>query len=171
MFNAVLVACLTSSTFASPSATDICAGCVNSLSGNFDASGVFDVDGPLGSSVKVTVTTNVPGICEPDCDVESVCEFGFDYELEFGPHGVGWERTDAVRTTAGTSFFNQGVKRVAPGPGLEVQESVGPVDVACGHEVLYYFKNWFNQPVPTGTASDPKVWQAGPVSFTCSACR
>lgn len=152
-------------------ADEVCTGCHNSLSSNIDAMVNFEVSGPLGSRVSAAVTTNSPGNCEPNCVVEGVCKFAFTYELEYGAHGIASGRTDAVRTTSGTTYFTQGIEHPTPGPGAEVTESVGPVDVACGHQVLYFFAIWFDQPVGTGTPADPTVWSSGPIAFTCSTCK
>jgi hypothetical protein len=150
---------------------ETCSGCANSLSSNFNGAGVFGVTGPLGSTVQVTVTTNTPGTCLPNCSVTKICKFAYDYKLEFGGHGLAWQRTDGFRSIgSGTSYVNQSLYRLVPGPGWEVEDELDPVDVACGHQLLYFFKIWFDQPVGTGTPSDPNVWEAGPISFTCSKC-
>lgn len=132
--------------------------------------GVVARAGPLGSSIKIEITHQESGICDPDCTVEKFCAFSLQYEIEFGPHGIAWERTDGVRTPVGTTYANQGVKRIAPGAGFEVDEPLGEVDAACGLQWLYFFKIWFDQSVPQGPPGAPNLWLVGPVAFTCSAC-
>jgi hypothetical protein len=147
-----------------------CSGCLDSISSNFDGTGLLVGTGPLGSSVRIQVTGRDGGVCNPDCTVEGICSFALDYKVEFGPHGIAWERTDSVRSEGGQVWANQGVKRIAPHAGFEVEDTIGPIDVSCGFQMLYWIKLWFDQPVSSGIPGAPNIWVVGPASVICSSC-